>query len=50
MLWAGRVIDAENQEENTNVIRAYNEKLANDDRVDVVLMPIGDGISMAIVK
>ncbi len=50
VLWAGRVIDAENQEENTNVIRAYNEKLANDDRVDVVLMPIGDGISMAIVK
>ncbi|MBI1335019.1 MAG: methyltransferase domain-containing protein [Armatimonadetes bacterium] len=50
VLWAGRIIDPENQEENTNVLRAYNEKLIQDDRVDVVLLPIGDGISMAIVK
>ncbi|MBS1727911.1 MAG: class I SAM-dependent methyltransferase [Armatimonadetes bacterium] len=50
VLWAGRIIDPENQEENTNVLRAYNEKLFQDDRVDVVLLPIGDGISMAIVK
>jgi predicted O-methyltransferase YrrM len=50
VLWSGRIIDPENQEENTNVIRAYNEKLFHDDRVDVVILPVGDGISMAIVK
>lgn len=50
VLWSGRIIDPEDQEENTNVLRAYNEMLFRDDRVDVVVLPIGDGISMAIVK
>lgn len=50
VLWAGRVIDQDNQEENTTIIRKYNQDLYNDDRVDVALLPIGDGISMAIVK
>lgn len=50
VLWSGRIIDPENQEENTQVLRKYNQDLFNDDRVDVVLLPIGDGISMAIVK
>ncbi len=50
VLWGGRINDPENHEENTLVLRKYNEALFHDDRVDVVLMPIGDGISMAIVK
>lgn len=50
VLWAGRVIDPLNSEENTIVIRDFNAKLFEDDRVDVVLLPIGDGISMARVK
>ena len=50
VLWAGRIIDPENHEENTEVLRKYNQDLYKDDRVDVVLLPIGDGISMAIVK
>jgi predicted O-methyltransferase YrrM len=50
VLWAGRVIDPAEQDENTTVIRSYNQMLFADDRVEVVLLPIGDGISMAIVK
>ena len=50
VLWSGKIIDPSDQEENTLVLRAYNEMLFKDDRVDVVLLPIGDGISMAIVK
>lgn len=50
VLWSGRIIDPENQEENTQVLRKYNQDLFNDDRVEVVLLPIGDGISMAMVK
>lgn len=50
VLWSGRIIDPENQEENTQVLRKYNRDLFNDDRVEVALLPIGDGISMAIVK
>jgi predicted O-methyltransferase YrrM len=50
VLWSGKIIDSADQEENTLVLRKYNEDLFKDDRVDVVLLPIGDGISMAIVK
>ena len=50
VLWSSKVIDPADQEENTLVLRKYNEDLFKDDRVEVVLLPIGDGISMAIVK
>jgi caffeoyl-CoA O-methyltransferase len=50
VLWSGKIIDPADQEENTLVLRKYNQDLFKDDRVDVVVLPIGDGISMAIVK
>jgi predicted O-methyltransferase YrrM len=50
VLWSGKIIDPIDQEENTLVLRKFNQDLFKDDRVDVVVLPIGDGISMAIVK
>jgi predicted O-methyltransferase YrrM len=50
VLWSGKIIDPADQEENTLVLRKYNQALFKDDRVEVVVLPIGDGISMAIVK
>ena len=50
VLWSSKIIDPTDQEENTLVLRKYNQDLFKDDRVEVVLLPIGDGISMAIVK
>ena len=50
VLWSGKIIDPADQEESTLVLRKYNQDLFKDDRVDVVILPIGDGISMAIVK
>ncbi len=50
VLWSGKIIDDNDQEENTLVLRKYNQDLFKDDRVEVVILPIGDGISMARVK
>ena len=50
VLWGGRVIDESDQSEQTLVIRRLNDKIATDDRVDQVLLPIGDGLTLARVR
>lgn len=47
VLWFGRVADPAANDEATLQIRAFNEKLAADDRVERVLLPIGDGLTIA---
>jgi predicted O-methyltransferase YrrM len=47
MLQDGRVADPKSSDKNTNAIRALNAKIAPDDRVDVVLLPLGDGTTVA---
>lgn len=46
-LWSGRVIDDTNQDEDTVAIREFNEQLYGDDRIDLCLVPIGDGLTLA---
>jgi predicted O-methyltransferase YrrM len=46
-LWDGRVADASVQDADTLAIRAFNERLRDDLRVDVSLVPIGDGLTLA---
>ncbi len=46
-LWSGRVADPDNLEADTVAIRAFNERLCNDRRVDLSLVPIGDGLTLA---
>lgn len=48
MLWSGKVADLSVQDEQTVALRALNEKLHHDDRVFVSLLPIRDGISLAV--
>ena len=43
----GRVIDPNEQEDNVQGIRQFNAHALDDDRVDLVLLPIGDGLTMA---
>ncbi len=43
----GRVADASAQEGNVPVIRALNEKLHADSRIDLSMVPIGDGLTLA---
>jgi predicted O-methyltransferase YrrM len=46
-LWSGRVADPENQEKITLTIRTFNQQLAQDPRVEVSLLPIADGLTLA---
>jgi len=46
VLWDGRVIQPDATDENTVAIRAFNDKVANDDRVDAVMLPVADGLTL----
>ena len=46
-LWSGRVADLSEQDSDTVAIREFNRMLANDSRVMVSLVPIGDGLTLA---
>jgi caffeoyl-CoA O-methyltransferase len=50
VLWSGRVIDESDNTDDTVALRAFNDRLASDDRVDVVMLPIGDGLTLARKK
>ena len=43
----GRVIDAGNESELVQAIRDFNDAAAADDRVEVVMLPLGDGLTLA---
>jgi caffeoyl-CoA O-methyltransferase len=47
VLWGGRVIAPDPAEANLSAILAFNDMVAADDRVDVVMLPIGDGLTLA---
>lgn len=46
VLWSGRVVDPE-PDETTAAIIAFNEMVARDERVEAVVLPIADGITLA---
>jgi predicted O-methyltransferase YrrM len=46
-LWGGAVADAAVQDAETNAIRALNDRAHHDERVDLSLVPIGDGLLLA---
>ncbi len=48
VLWGGRVAEPQANDEDTTAIRALNEKVAADARVDVAMLPIGDGLTLAV--
>jgi len=50
VLWGGSVINPEKQDADTIAIRAFNQQLKEDDRVDLSLVPIGDGLTLAMKK
>lgn len=46
----GRVADPSADDDNVRAIRALNDKIAADERVDMVLLPLADGLTMARVR
>ena len=47
VLWGGRVADRTADSESTRAIRALNDRLRDDRRVDLVMLPVADGITIA---
>ncbi len=46
VLWMGRVADPDVDDEQTRAIRSFNDLVAGDDRVDRVMLPISDGLTI----
>lgn len=45
-LWDGHVIEADRQDAQTNGVRAFNDLICNDERVEVVILPLRDGLTI----
>lgn len=50
VLWEGQVADPAEDADDTLAIRAFNEHLRNDERVSLSLVPIGDGLTLALKR
>lgn len=50
VLWSGRVLDLSDQTPDTQAVRAFNKKLLTDSRVSLSMIPLGDGITMALKR
>lgn len=48
VLWSGRVADSGVQDNRTNKIRAFNQKLHQDSRIRLSVVAIGDGLTLAV--
>lgn len=46
VLWMGQVLDVNSPSEDTQALRALNALLANDKRVECVLLPVADGLTL----
>jgi caffeoyl-CoA O-methyltransferase len=49
-LWSGAVADPENSEPDTVALRHFNDTLHADERVELSLVPIGDGLTLALKR
>lgn len=49
-LWHGKPVDLSDQSEDTVAIRDFNQKLYRDERVLISMLPIGDGLTLALKK
>lgn len=49
-LWSGAVADAKDQTENARALRALNDALHHDERVTISLLPLGDGVTLAMKR
>ena len=46
VLWGGSVADPDNQSAETKAIRAFNKMVHEDERVDLSMLPVGDGLTL----
>lgn len=50
VLWSGRVADSQDRDKSTQSIRNLNKKLHQDERVTLSLVPIADGLTLALKR
>lgn len=50
VLWSGKVVDKEHQDEDTMALKVFNDKLAKDSRLEIILLPVRDGLMVARKK
>jgi caffeoyl-CoA O-methyltransferase len=46
VLWMGRVADPTADDPQTQAIRAFNAQVARDPRVECVMLPLSDGLTL----
>ena len=46
-LWGVQVAEVSNQDKDTEALRVFNLRLSDDQRVDLCMVPIGDGLTIA---
>ncbi|MEH6345302.1 MAG: class I SAM-dependent methyltransferase [Bermanella sp.] len=49
-LWSGQVCDARFMDEDTQAIRELNLKLKNDKRIELSMLPVGDGLTLCLKR
>ena len=47
VLWSGQVADERDRSDDTSALRAFNAKLRDDVRIDLCMLPVGDGLTIA---
>ena len=50
VLWGGSVLDGKRNDEDTKAIRELNDFVALDERVNISMIPIGDGVTLVVKK
>ncbi|MCZ8106827.1 MAG: class I SAM-dependent methyltransferase, partial [Burkholderiales bacterium] len=50
VFWSGRVATDDNTDNRTKIIRSLNAKIQQDERVNISIIPIGDGLTLAMKK
>ena len=50
VLWNGAVADPAKSNESTDALRALNKTLHTDDRITLSMLPVGDGLTLAVKR
>lgn len=50
VLWSGAVADPAVNDADTNALRAFNKKLHDDSRIELSMLPLGDGVTLALKR